>query len=928
MPAVFHGGINEVLLTGLVLALADWRRRRGGSGQVDHAVLIDLEGHGREELFADVDLSRTVGWFTSLFPVRLDPGALDSTRRWRAGRHWAARSRRSRSSCGRCPIMGSAMAAALSQSADGLAARRFAVPQIAFNYLGRFAAPAAADWAAAEGGALGLGGDPTMPLAHALEINALTLDAPEGPSLTATWSFAPPLLADDEVRALATGWFRALEALVRHAERPGAGGRSPSDLPLVELRQGEIEALEHRYPQIEDVLPLSPLQEGLLFHALYDAQAADVYTVELVLALQGALDHAALQAAVQALLARHASLRAAFRHQDLRRPVQVIVPRVEPPWRNLDLSLLDAASREARLAGILAEDRAERFDLAAPPLMRFALIRLAAAEHRLVLTHHHILMDGWSGPLLVQELLTLYAHKGNAAALPRLTAYRDYLAWIARQDRDAAVSAWREALAGLEEGTRLARLMPRARGGARADRAVAERTADRGADAVGAPRGRHARYPAPGRLGGPAGTPHWPRRRGVRRDGGGSAAGDRRHRAHGGAVHQHAAAARAAAGGEAAARSARGGAGAPVQPDGAPASGVGGDPSSSGPGGTVRHLGGVRELSVDRDGLAAVSSGDLRLADVSGHDATHYPVSLMAMPGEQLRLRLDYRPDLFDRAGARRWWTASSGCWRERSRTGPPDGPSRHSQRRRAPHLLHGWNETAPAIAPATLPALFAAQVARTPDAVAVVLADQRLTYAELDARANQLAHHLRTLGVGPETVVGLCVERSFELLVGLIGILKAGAAYLPLDPRYPAERLAYMLADAGAPVIVTQSTLLERLPATDARIVQLDADGPAIAAYPAPAPAIVLDPHNTAYVIYTSGSTGRPEGAVVPHRDVLRLFAPRRHRLEFGPETCGPDVPLAPVRLLGLGDLGSAGERREAGDGAAAVSLRPGGFH
>ena len=231
---------------------------------------------------------------------------------------------------------------------------------------------------------------------------------------------------------LATGWFRALEALVRHAARPGAGGRSPSDLPLVELSQGEIEALEQRYPQIEDVLPLSPLQEGLLFHALYDAQAADVYTVQLVLALQGPLDHAALQAAVQALLARHASLRAGFRHQDLSRPVQVIVPRRgAAAGANLDLSLLDAASREARLAGILAEDRAERFDLAAPPLMRFALIRLAAAEHRLVLTHHHILMDGWSGPLLVQELLTLYAHKGDAAALPRVTAYRDYLAWIA-----------------------------------------------------------------------------------------------------------------------------------------------------------------------------------------------------------------------------------------------------------------------------------------------------------------------------------------------------------------------------------------------------------------------------------------------------------------------------------------------------------------
>ena len=133
----------------------------------------------------------------------------------------------------------------------------------------------------------------------------------------------------------------------------------------------------------------------------------------------------------------------------------------------------------------------------------------------------------------------------------------------------------------------------------------------------------------------------------------------------------------------------------------------------------------------------------------------------------------------------------------------------------------------------ATLPELFAAQVARTPDAVAVVFEDQSLTYGELDARANQLAHHLRALGVGPETVVGLCVERSPEMLIGLIGILKAGGAYLPLDPSYPHERLAFMLEDAAAPVLSPQSALLDRLPANGARIVRLDADWPAIAAQP-----------------------------------------------------------------------------------------------
>jgi non-ribosomal peptide synthetase component F len=170
--------------------------------------------------------------------------------------------------------------------------------------------------------------------------------------------------------------------------------------------------------------------------------------------------------------------------------------------------------------------------------------------------------------------------------------------------------------------------------------------------------------------------------------------------------------------------------------------------------------------------------------------------------------------------------------------------------------ILREWNDTAHPVSSATLPQLFEAQVTRTPDAVAVVFEDQTLSYGELNARANQLAHHLRDLGVGPEVVVGLCVERSPEMIIGFLGILKAGGAYLPLDPDYPHERLAFMLADAGAPVLVTQSALFARLPADGTRIVRLDATGHYHAAS---APTAAR--RSTAYVIYTSGSTGNPKG-------------------------------------------------------------------
>ncbi len=188
--------------------------------------------------------------------------------------------------------------------------------------------------------------------------------------------------------------------------------------------------------------------------------------------------------------------------------------------------------------------------------------------------------------------------------------------------------------------------------------------------------------------------------------------------------------------------------------------------------------------------------------------------------------------------------------------------------------ILRTWNDTAHPIAATTLPELFAAQVAKTPDAVAVVFEGHSLSYGELDARANQLAHHLRSLGVGPEVVVGLCVERSLEMLVGLLGILKAGGAYLPLDPAYPQERLAFMLEDTGAPVLVTQSGLLEQASDYRGPIVQLDADWPVIAGQPATAPRNGLYPHNTAYVIYTSGSTGAPKGVAVGHRNIVQAGA------------------------------------------------------
>ncbi|MFI1227665.1 MULTISPECIES: amino acid adenylation domain-containing protein [unclassified Streptomyces] len=250
VPAAFSATVNDVLLTALALSVSDWRRRHEGGE--DTGILLDLEGHGREEFAPGLDLSRTVGWFTSLFPVRLDPGRLGRQETRAAGPAVGEALKRVKEQLRELPDngLGFGLLRHLNPSTAAVLQGRPS-PQIAFNYLGRFAAPApteVGDWSPdplAE--VLGAGADSGMPLAHSLEVNALTQDGPDGPALVATWSWPDGVLSESRVRELAEDWFGALEALAAHAERAGTSGWTPSDLPLVSLSQAEIDLLESEW---------------------------------------------------------------------------------------------------------------------------------------------------------------------------------------------------------------------------------------------------------------------------------------------------------------------------------------------------------------------------------------------------------------------------------------------------------------------------------------------------------------------------------------------------------------------------------------------------------------------------------------------------------------------------------------------------------
>ncbi|MER6146435.1 amino acid adenylation domain-containing protein, partial [Streptomyces sparsogenes] len=417
VPALFHAGINDVLLTALTLAVTRWRAHRGHhTGQ---GLLIDLETHGRHQNLAKgTELSGTVGWFTSHHPVRLDPGIYNQAQAFAGGTDTGRVLKRIKEQLRAIPHegIGYGLLRHLNPTTSPHL-NTLPTPQIAFNYLGRLPTGQQTHWTpAAQSTAAGSGPDPHMPTPHTLTINALTRDTPHGPTLTTTLTWPQNHLTPTDIQELADTYHQALTALTAHTTLPGAGGRTPSDLPLLNLTQADIDHLETTHPHTTDIWPLAPLQEGLLFHALYDTHTHDVYTSQQTFRIHGPLNIPTLKTSLTTLLKRHPNLTASFHHNNLTHPIQIVPTHTQLPWQEIDWTHHNPTTQQNLLTTWLEEDLARRFTLDQPPLLRFTLIHLAPHEYRLIFTNHHILLDGWSLPVLMRELFTLYTHHGNETA--------------------------------------------------------------------------------------------------------------------------------------------------------------------------------------------------------------------------------------------------------------------------------------------------------------------------------------------------------------------------------------------------------------------------------------------------------------------------------------------------------------------------------
>ncbi|AQA22073.1 amino acid adenylation domain protein [Rhodococcus sp. MTM3W5.2] len=870
LPTIYRGGVNDGLLTALGLAVAAWRRGADGDGT---SLLLALEGHGREEdLLAGADLSRTVGWFTTSYPVRIGLDGVDVDDALTGGPAAGRAIKAVKEQLRTVPGSGAGFGLLRYQREDtGAELAQLPAPQVGFNYLGRIGTaelPAELrerGWIPVDDAGLNDGSGAGMPVSVALDINAVVSDGSAGEQLSATFAFPSGVLTESEVSALAALWRTALEGLAAHARSASAGGLTPYDVPLVAVDQAQIEAWERSSGALEDIWSLAPLQSGLLFHAGLMADSVDVYTGQIVLDLGGEVDAARFGRAAQRLLERHAALRAGFVYDADGTPAQLVRATVVVPWHQEDCA---AEVFGDRVRAVAEAQRLEAFDMAAAPLLRFVLVR-SDARASLVITNHHILFDGWSMPLFVKDLLVLYA---TDAPLPiPARPYRRHLEWLAARDREGAVAAWSRALEGATEPTRLAQGRPEAlstplevdvpvpaelagevaalaRGcgvtvntviqaawGIMLSRYLSREDIVFGATVSGRP----AELPGVEEtLGLFINT--IPVRLRLRDTDTVATLLDRLQSEQARLLEHH-------------------------------HLGITEIQAATGIGVDFDTLTVFESYPIDRAGFDETTDiAGMRVRGIDVADATHYPVTLVTVLEPTLRLTLEYAPDVFagdeiDRmsgrlAGVLAAMTSDAGlAVRDLSLLTAGEREL----------TVRAWNDTDRDHDDATLPLLLDAAAARRPDAAALTFAGHTATFAEFDADVNRLARWLISRGVGPESVVGVAMHRSSEQIVAIHAVVRAGGAYLPIDPQHPESRTSYVLDNAAPALVLTAGETLQGA-APVVSLADLDLSG----LDPSP----IVDGERTAplradhraYVLYTSGSTGRPKGVAVTHRAIV----------------------------------------------------------
>ncbi|CAB3754979.1 non-ribosomal peptide synthetase [Burkholderia paludis] len=873
VPGAYRSRVDEVLVAALVDALSTWSGEQG--------VLVELEGHGREDVVEGADLTRTVGWFTTRYPV------------WFASQGEGARTLAGVKAALRAvPHKGMhyGVLEYLAPEAERSAVRALPRAQVSFNYLGQFGQEGdrRGPMRLATGEHAGDAASAAGRCAHALSFNAWIVDG----ALSIEWRHVPGALDATAADTLAAAFDARLASLIAHCAAAPRGATA-ADFPLAGLDEAGLAALGLPLAEIDDIYPATPLQQGLIFHAQL-RQGSGTYVNQLRLTLTGALDATRLEQAWRTAVARHDVLRTAFGHRADGELLQIV-------HRTADLPFTWHAARddgsgaryEDRIHAWCAQDLAQGVDLDRAPLMRINVFERPDGAHDLIWTSHHALTDGWSSSRLLDEVAVHYAAGADGAArLPAAGRYRDYVAWLAAQP--SARDAWLTRFAQADDPVMLKDALGAV---AQPRQGLFHLEQPLPADAEAALRAAAQRAQVTLNTLIQAGWALLLARRGGRdavRFGvttSGRSAGDAQvpgiDTMLGLFINSL-----------------------PITLD---------VPAASAPADWLREIQHANAALREHEhvSLAQVqrwigASGDalfdsllifenydtgeprdaqpdsgLAVRAASAVNRTHYPLTLSVTPGRALTFEWAWDGAHVDRATVERLAAdyldllaqLADGAIAHVGAIGVRHAPTAAPVRRETPGF-------------ASLPARIAATAARDGARIALGCGDARLDYRTFDAQVRAIAQRLLDAGVTREARVGVCVARSERLPVALVGVLASGGCYVPLDPDYPAARLRLMIEDAGVTILVTDADSRARLAEGGALpdgVACIDVDA-ARAAPPGAGLLPEIHAAQLAYVIYTSGSTGRPKGVAISHGALDRFL----HSMLATPGIARDDVLLS----------------------------------
>ncbi|QBR71364.1 hypothetical protein CU048_08810 [Beijerinckiaceae bacterium] len=872
VPMAYRTRINDVLLAALGQAVCDW------NGSQD--VLTDVEGHGREEIFPNVDVTRTVGWFTSIYPVLLTVGEADPGRLLKSIKEQLR---------------------AVPGNGFWYGIKRYLTPantpqikaSILFNYLGQLDQALSPKSAFAPGrGSSGTGLSPAGRSRHEWEIiGDVTQDC-----LRIHWRYSGQRYSDATIQAIADACKSELEALIDHCRSAEAGGFTPSDFPMSSLAQRDLDRLITDPRNVEDLYPLAPIQHGLLLHTLLNPHSG-IYLMQDVIDLKGKLDVSAFQGAWQQVVEAHSILRTAFYWTTDKPPHQIVFKSVDMPCELFDWRDLDEHERQDRLRVMLEAELTAGLKLDQAPILRMRLIHVGEDRWVFARSHHHILLDAWCLPLLLADFLYYYEALLAGGALPTraATPYRGYLSWLRRQDFVAAEHYWRKVLKDFTTPTYMvAQRNPRELLPGELEVADAEADLSEG-DTVALHEAcrKHRLTPSAFLQGAWALLmAHYLNRQellfGVT-VAGRPAELDRVEEMAGLFINTL-----------------------PFRTTVDPTA-----PLLDWLHALLSQTAEMRQYEyaslAEIQKWSDIERGQqlfdsfivfenvpinptlmrenlpLEVLNYSSRTHSNYPLNLSIRPHEALCFKLTYDRRFFDTATAERmlahYLRLLQGMIHRPEARLEELGLLASLERI---ELLEDWNRTGHVYGePRDLIGRFEAQVLESPEAVASSCGSVTLSYQALNEKANRLAHALIGEGVGPDTVVALLDERGLDFLAMMLAIFKAGAAYLPLDPAHPDGRIAQVLVESQVGLLLAGTSCRDRAGTIVAAMADLKPRLLDLATLEAREscrenPRRRHGPKNLAFVIYTSGSTGKPKGAMVEHQGMFNNLITKVPALEL----------------------------------------------